>query len=228
MELIILSLSFIVATLGLALFTNALRRQKHFKGTLNSNCLLTRYPLLFISGPRSLFYFSSYWNTYTSLLAEHGYEVFNLQLPWRDRGERLKRLKEFLLIQEREGQRFHLVLDAYTLNEFQELLKHLKSSAILSVNSICENQITESHHRETSKLSPLPYPTKEIQFSVANPSSYFIRLSYYIHELTIGKNKILKPSSLGIDSPVLLQNYQALLRSSQELAEADFTNTKSN
>lgn len=48
---------------------------------LEANCLLTRHPLVFLSGSRSVFKIFDHWNRIPRFLREHGYEVLVLEPP---------------------------------------------------------------------------------------------------------------------------------------------------
>jgi hypothetical protein len=55
-----------------------------YKGPLRPNCLLTRYPLIFLEKPKSLFSLralTSTWKMIPSFTAEHGYEVHRIVIP---------------------------------------------------------------------------------------------------------------------------------------------------
>jgi hypothetical protein len=85
------------------------------------NCLLTRYPIVFIPGQQSLFYNGRYWNFIPEYLEEHGYEVLNVDLPWRDskrRKEDLLRLTDALIS---EKTPCHWICDQSSAQEVAEL-----------------------------------------------------------------------------------------------------------
>ncbi len=63
---------------------NKVRHQRLHQLQLKPNCLLTRYPIVFLCGRRSPFYFLNYWNQIPDFLREHGYDVATVTLPWRD------------------------------------------------------------------------------------------------------------------------------------------------
>jgi hypothetical protein len=70
---------------------------------------MTRSPVVFVTGFRSLFYFFSYWNMIPLFLREHGYEVQVWNLPWKDSAEQLRILQMSL----RQAPRpVHLFLDS--------------------------------------------------------------------------------------------------------------------
>jgi hypothetical protein len=60
---------------------NALRRLE-----LKPNCLLTRHPIAFLAGQRSLFHLGRHWHSIPAFLREHGYDVMLIEPPHgRDR-----------------------------------------------------------------------------------------------------------------------------------------------
>lgn len=90
------------------------RRLKRLE--LIPNCLLTRYPLVFVTGKRSAFYFTNYWNQVPAYLAEHGYEVEIVELPWADSARRLDALKATLVSRRRPC---HLIGDSSIEDELK-------------------------------------------------------------------------------------------------------------
>lgn len=86
-----------------------LRSLRLRKIELAPNCLLTRHPIVFVTGRRSIFYFLNYWNQVPAFLAEHGYEVEVVALPWRNSVRRLDALKATLVARKRPC---HLIGDS--------------------------------------------------------------------------------------------------------------------
>ncbi len=54
---------------------NGLRARRQSSYELIPNCLLTRFPIVFVRGRQSPFYFLRYWNTVPQYLRNHGYEI---------------------------------------------------------------------------------------------------------------------------------------------------------
>lgn len=217
MDLILPSLCLLVFLLGLALFSNQARARQEVPFELKPNCLLTRYPLLFVTGPRSLFYFKSYWNLYPIFLAEHGYEVFTLHLPWSSKNERVQRLKQFISQQEELHRHFHLVIDSPTFTDFQELLRASPSSCLRSITELCGDTFSKEN---TSLSSPLPIPSTEIHCQEGDHPSFFLRLTYRFHKLLVRK-ELPSLSVLGAVKTTALTNATTLLERAQTLAEMD-------
>lgn len=119
-------------TFSFAILTNLYREHRHYRFELKPNCLLTRNPVVFLTGPRSIFYFRKYWNAYPEVLAEHGYEVFTLHLPWQGPA-RLRKMNDFLRIQANLNKKYHLVCDDFTATELHPLLSASPAVASLTV-----------------------------------------------------------------------------------------------
>ncbi len=137
MGLIVLVLSAL-----LILFVVQDNRRRHRRRpaiALRPNCLITGSPLLFVSGKRSLFYFLSFWGDLPHFLAQHGYEVFHLNLPWKSEATRLKTLSSFLHEQIQKDRKFHLVIESSsrTIVEKLFLAEHMESvSSCMEISSM--------------------------------------------------------------------------------------------
>nr|BFD62631.1 hypothetical protein BdHM001_13120 [Bdellovibrio sp. HM001] len=216
MDILLLAMTTTVFLLGLALMSNRARRRQNVAFELKPNCLLTRWPLLFVTGPRSIFYFSTYWNLYTVFLAEHGYEVFTLHLPWNKADLRKERFEHFLKQQEDLGRRFHLVVDTPTWQEFQDLLRHRRSSSVLSIT-----EITDAGQNSPQALQAFPIPTADLEMPAYNKGSLFLNLSYHLHKQLVRRAGLNSLNSLGAFPESALKNSMLLLERAQTLAEMD-------
>lgn len=217
MDVIVFSLSLLVFILGLAIFSNRARAHQEIPFELKPNCLLTRWPLLFVTGPRSLFYFSKYWNIYTVFLAEHGYEVFTLHLPWKNAEQRKERFRQFLEQQEKTQRRFHLVLDAPTMEEFSDLLASRRSLSVISITELADVG-TEDPRALSLKAYPIP---KEVIEIPASSASLLLELSYSLHRQSAKNKKLASLNVLGANTKTALENSHRLLTRAQTLAEMD-------
>lgn len=217
MDFIVILLSLFVITLALAIFSNRARARKEIHFELQPNCLLTRWPLVFVTGPRSFFYFDKYWNQYTSFLAEHGYEVFNVRLPWNKTTLRKERFKEFLKQQEQARQKFHLFLDSPTFAEMEDLLRNHNGTCLISVTEISD--AGKSH--PSSSLKPFPFPVGLIELNPDGKASFFTKLSYTLHLASLTRYRLLSLSSLGAAPETFLTNAKMLLERAHDLAETD-------
>lgn len=86
---------------------------------LRPNCLLTRSPIVFVTGRRSLLYFLNYWNEIPGFLREHGYQVEVCALPWRGFNSRYSALSNFI---ETSPRPVHLIADSSSKAEVEKLL----------------------------------------------------------------------------------------------------------
>jgi hypothetical protein len=92
---------------------------------LRPNCLMTRNPLVFITGPRSLFFYEKLGGTLQDFVAAHGYVVLNPVLPFRGK---LRPLALARFLESRQEKAFHFVLSHRTKNEFDEVFKKYPGS----------------------------------------------------------------------------------------------------
>lgn len=135
------SLLFLLLIIGSFVGTNELYRAKKtkYRHQLEVNLLMTRFPLVFLTGKRSLFYFSNFWNQIPDFLAQHGFQIEIWNLPWSHSSKRNLQLKKYLQINSKNRRKIHLVVDLTCLKELVALFE--KDSA--------------SHYREKSKkISP--------------------------------------------------------------------------
>lgn len=218
MDIVIIVLCLSVLLLGLAIFSNRARASQVINFELTPNCLLTRWPLLFVTGPRSLFYFSSYWNSYTSFLAEHGYEVFTLHLPWSDPSLRRERFTHFLDEQDKALRHFHLFLDQATLEEFEDVIRKKKSSALRSLTTIKDQDTDEKRKKES--LTSLPLPSGTVDLPSSFQTALHIKATFLLHKYLLRKRSLPSLSTLGATQGAL-DNGRLLLERAQTLAEMD-------
>ena len=108
----------ILGILGFAIYWGNYRQQFQEPKVLSPNVLLTRRPLVFITGKRSAFFFKSYWRNIPLFLRAHGYEVYILSLPW------IKNRDQFFQtwLKENKNRGAHLFVDKPTSEEFEKLL----------------------------------------------------------------------------------------------------------
>ncbi len=131
-------LASLVVIAGLA-FHNWRRSRLQVVHELKPNCLLTHSPLVFVTGRRSLFYFLAYWNQIPHYLASHGYDVYNMNLPWSNEGRRRRELHKFLQYQSKQNHKIHLFIDQSSLRELTSLLKKQDYDGLASVTLIGPN-----------------------------------------------------------------------------------------
>lgn len=187
---------------------------------LEPNQLLTRFPLIFISGRRSLFYFMRYWNWIPSSLRAHGYEVHELQLPWRNRRLRQTRLRAFLDLCQKEGIQAHFVADASARDELR-LLEAYAGNEVLSCT-----QVESAGHQHFAEIRSENVGRKIRHWPIASPplslSACFSAPELIAHFLFTGRPNDLRWGALGLGNPkhfVALQH--RYLQLAGDLAEFD-------
>ncbi len=216
MFILIYSLVIAVLIVAAAILANKARSRQEWTFELKPNCLLTRYPLLFVTGPRSLFYFSNYWNQYPVVLAEHGYEVFTLHLPWSKPTLRIQKMQDFFQVQSELGRKFHLVVDSPTYSEVGLLL--LTSPLPTALVSLTE--VSDGTPR-TDNPSRLPLPSRTLDFPAKTADATFLKLINEAHRLLARPYRTPSLECLGAVPETGLQNAWSLLTRAQELAETD-------
>lgn len=119
MTAVIIIATLTIGLIGMSLRLNSKRHKLRFDLPLVPNQLLTRFPLVFIEGRKSIFYFGSYWNVIPKLFEEHGFPVHickqTIQNPHK-------------LIEELEGlltnwTSVHIVVDAQAYLHLQNALQ---------------------------------------------------------------------------------------------------------
>lgn len=173
------------------------------------NCLLTTYPLVFVPGHRSLFYFLAYWNQIPHWLASHGYEVFHLPMPWKGSEKRKQALAKFLKEKSQSGEVFHLFIDESSLPEMTALLEDESYDCLASVTLI-------GQHRPTAHLLKprLRHAIEELELPMtAKGTPVFWRL----HQLWTLQTISLSQLGWKLDRP----QGEEILKRAQFLAERD-------
>ncbi|GIL17777.1 MAG: hypothetical protein BroJett040_15280 [Oligoflexia bacterium] len=174
-------------TIGALILQNRYRSRPLKQVELRPNCLLTKAPLLFVSGKKSLFYFLSYWNHLPQILAEHGYEVYHLNLPWKNSTLRQEKLDFFLRTQ---AQSFHLFIDPSTETELKNLISQRHYPTIQSITLVTDHQSTLI--QTNNSLRPTAHPIEEIILHPTKKSS----LLWKVHQAWI-KSKAFPQQIVG-------------------------------
>lgn len=111
---------------------------------LRPNCLMTKYPLVFITGIRSLFFYEKLGGDLQDYIAAHGYVVLNPVLPFRSRKLRELSLKKWLSSE--KNKRFHFILSQDTYQEFKAVFNQYTDSSFT---------ITDHFNKPLSTYEPL-------------------------------------------------------------------------
>ncbi|MGZ3691573.1 MAG: hypothetical protein ACXVAX_08715 [Pseudobdellovibrio sp.] len=101
---------------------------------LRPNCLMTRFPLVFLNGPRSLFFHEKLGTTLQDYVAAHGYVVLYPPLAFRHKKLRSLQLENFL--RQQNQSRFHFILGPQTESEFADLFKKYPGSTFTNPESL--------------------------------------------------------------------------------------------
>jgi hypothetical protein len=125
---------------AVCLWVNYRRPQLSRDEELIPNQLLTTYPVVFLSGRKSLFYFLNYWNQLPERLKDHGYEVEEWTLPWRSTPLIRRRLRQRLEEQHKSGRPLHLFADSSLKRILLELSRE-GHPAVQSLNLIGHREI---------------------------------------------------------------------------------------
>jgi hypothetical protein len=201
--------SLLVFFFALAVFANKFRRTRLISFALKPNCLLTRWPVVFVTGPRSLFYFSHYWNLYPVYLAEHGYEVFTVHMPWNETEARRAHFRKFLEVH--AGKRYHFVVDTVTFQELRDLLwGHPVAHTVTELkNTGAESSVHNSQVHSVEMLD-------------GGKPGWLLGLSFKIHKALMGRSELANLNTLAALPATAIDNSRLLLNRMQEIAELDF------
>ncbi len=136
---------------------------------LRPNCLMTKSPLIFVPGPRSLLFYKKPFGILPEFLFEHGYQTLVLPLPFQGKARRQQALQEWLASNNLKN--FHFIADHTTYHEF--------SNIALESQTLSVTVITSS---ETNSNPPIPKTTyflipNNIFQNVATP------LSFRVHQV---------------------------------------------
>jgi hypothetical protein len=211
--------SFLIATLiVLFLFGLNWRRAKvETQFELTPNCLLTRHPIVFLTGRRSLFYFLSYWNEIPAFLTAHGYQVYILPLPWKPKAA-LPFLRQYFRRRRKDGEKFHFVIDSSLRSLFEELLQEDPPAQIASLSCVGFLHREETPHflNGKSSLQALKVPIEDIATTEeTQPSPWWWKL----HLLFAGRAQYHSVGNLGW--PFVRSQCEQFLKQVTLLAERD-------
>ncbi|MCB9026837.1 MAG: hypothetical protein H6625_11000 [Bdellovibrionaceae bacterium] len=129
--------------------------------------MLTKYPIVFLSGPDSIFYSGRYWNYIPDWLEAHGYEVLDFNFSKDSYVQRVAELKA--LINLTEGSRYHYIADP-SLKKELEWLAQQDFSAIQSLSMVSSQPITlhnKSINNLVISLAQNPSKTPRIYWKLA-------------------------------------------------------------
>ena len=197
---------------------------------LTPNTLLSRWPIAFVSGTRTAFWRGEYWSFAPRFLAEHGFEVTAIELPWRGLALRSQALREVL---NGCSQPCHLFFDSSN-RELADLAAGWRHASVASITLIIARAQTRRKKRAqgtpASRAKDLrPPSTRELL--VANPpraSATFAgrcaRLSFALHRAVLftraGRSTAPQAIEIAIADESFFVERQLLVYAST-LAESD-------
>ncbi len=107
---------------------------------LRPNCLLTKYPVIFITGTRSLFHAKPLAEPdLLHFLREHGYLVYCPPMAFRSKAGRSDMLKNWL--EQLQAKKIHLILSHNTYSEFKHIWPQFNIESTTFVTHIPKIQI---------------------------------------------------------------------------------------
>ena len=128
---------------------------------LRPNCLITPSELIFVPGPRSLFFYKNPFGLLPEFLYEHGYRIQVLSLPFRNHTLRMYALKNWLTTHTEHT--YHLVMDQVTFEEFEPLLSQAQILTI-TILTTDQNADVKSSENQKSYLFTLPRSRSKTPF----------------------------------------------------------------
>ncbi len=161
---------------------------------LRPNCLLTRYPIVFVGGPRSLFRPFDHWNSIPAFLREHGYEVIVLDPPFRkflDASSVAHALKQLTT-------RAHVIADSSFEEEMEELARKGREVTTASL-TLVRNRVRSTKQVTGSRLEDLkPFETalEVFEIDLLRRDAHFGQgdllavLALKLHNLFMGKKAV--------------------------------------
>jgi hypothetical protein len=155
--------------------------------------------LLFLTGPRSLFYYRNPWEKAHYYLFEHGYKVEIVRLPFQNPEHRLLYKKIIL----KRLEHSHIFCDRVTYQQLSEVLTGLENSTLTLLTESDINGPEDTIFKVPSSDKPLS-------------------LSYWLHQKFLATKGLATPSTAEVLLKPNPQTYSDLLDRCVHLAELDF------
>lgn len=180
---------------------------------LEKNILLTKYPLVFYPGKKTLFFHKRYWQVLPEYLAEHGNDVFHLHLPWHSSKKRIQVFRQ--LMQEYSG-KYHLIVDDVGFSEVSliDKEKHKFIASILWIRGPQESQSSLMSPPSSFTSTDSQIPIYQIEFNHKNKVSLKDKIQFFIH-------RFIYPKTISPELSNHLENAKLLLRTAEKCAEQD-------
>lgn len=171
-----------------------LKNKPDLRFALKPNCLLTRRPLIWLTPPRSIFYYKLPWSDILELLYEHGYKARLFQLPFQNNNLKKQVLKQNIA----ELQYAHIFVDSITYEICKSELMQLTTSTITVIGD-----------------------ANDPVFSF-KPQNKHRSLSYFLHQKWCRFLKQATPASSNTFISCSETTWHKLLDHCVDLAELDF------
>lgn len=190
---ILIITALIILVICFTLLSNYIRHSYSYKFELKPNCLLTRHPILFVSGYKTIFYFLNYWNSTPFYLRQHGYNVSELNLNWKSKTQRENEIKKFL--EANPQTQFHIILEEQTLNDFSALdvenIEQIKNIWVLGAEKSLENKISLKDLKRNTKIKyyELQTKNKSAKKEALSFNRLILKISLWIHNFSLSFNK---------------------------------------
>lgn len=180
---------------------------------LEKNILLTKYPIVFYPGKKTLFYHKQYWQILPQYLAEHGNDVFHLHLPWHSSKKRLQVFKQ--LMKEYSG-KYHLIVDDIGFSELslidQEKQKFIAS--ILWVRGQTQYPLFSENNQNIQFTDFEQIPVYQIELTKKTSLTLKEKLQFLFHRL-------FYPNTISPEISKHIENAKLVLRTAEKCAEQD-------
>jgi hypothetical protein len=119
---------------------------------------MTKYPLVFVTGMRSLFFYPRLGSELQDFVAAHGYKVLSPPMPFRSKNQRFFALSKWLKNQ--SDKNFHFILSPASYHEFKEIFELFPNSTFTLVPQDLKNITTQKIR------TPLSYWLHKLYFKI--------------------------------------------------------------
>ena len=114
---------------------------------LRPNCLITPSELIFVPGPRSLFFYRKPHSNLPEFLYEHGYRTQVLSVPFR--GSSARRLALAKWLQTHTQHSYHFIMDDVTFVELEPMLNHAQIQSITVITADTETDLKSEPNQKS-------------------------------------------------------------------------------
>ena len=207
-----------------------LKSMKAYNLNLRPNCILTKTPFVFISGPRSLLHYQQMGEELQIYIKEHGYEVISLPLSFRSTEDRKRELQTWLNLN--RSKKFHFLMAQETWQELTSVFSQTEFHQLNSTSSFTligstpdsTQDITPRNSTQASSSDQDHNEVLSVKSIQLKPMRWWqTPLTYHIHQLfchLIARTQPLPyEQTLSVAHPII---YDRFLDRCIELAENDY------